>query len=121
VTYILIVIITLKPEFLALSNADRETLLADLAAPIQEFTGQNGGVFFSQRVAGEDDSCRILLAARANMPELFHAFLDAMQKPKAQQYAIATPFVGPEIGIKDLNDPVEVQRATQEIFSAFLD
>jgi hypothetical protein len=113
--HFLVLHIRLKPSFLALSRDEREKVLANIAAPIQEFTGEDGGVIFSEGWRSADDGSYVSLIVSMLTYDLAQAFYHAMERGEVGRYF--------EYGVAfgQIFASASPEDITQHVFRPFLD
>jgi hypothetical protein len=117
---LVIVWITPTQKFIALTTAERRALLGQLAAPIQEWTGADGGVVFSERTNLEDGSWSVVLVIMVRSEGLAEVIRTGMSKAVSDGYFLLGAVQGPFLGLRDSDDPEQAQRLT-DIVAPFLE
>jgi len=84
--FLSIIMLTPKAAFVALSREQREGWLRNVAARLQEFTGADGGVVFSQRVAGANGTWTVILVAQILSADLLSAFAREFESAEVKAY-----------------------------------
>jgi len=119
--FMLVIILTPTQAFLALTETQRVALLQRYAAPIQEWTGADGGVVFSERVSLQDGTWIAILVANVRTPEVTDAFRHSLDAARQEGYLDYTFISGQMIGVTDVNDAEQARLAMERIFRPFLE
>lgn len=119
--FLKVVMLTPKPSFLALSSDERRALLENIAAPLQEWTGADGGVCFSERFAKRDGSSLIVVGITMRSAGVALAFKDALSSPRFEKYFESGELTGEILGTSGVNDPVEARTILERILKPFLE
>lgn len=119
-THLMLVLLTPNDAFLRLSSADRLALMNKIAAPIQEWTGRDGGVCFSERFKSRPRDM-IILGVLIGSAGLADAFDKALKSGDIGSYFTWEALGGDFFGISNLNDDSETQRVMARILQPFLE
>lgn len=117
----LLLVLSPTAEFLALETPERLDLLQRLAAPVQEWTGTDGGVIFSERASFPDGTWIVILGVTIRIKEVGTAFTNAVVAAVQEGYFTVHPVLGPILELTNPGDTEEEKRLTARIFEPFLD
>jgi hypothetical protein len=118
---LLVLVITPTELFRSQSADEKTAMIARLAAPVQEWTGADGGVMFSERVLDASGVSSVVLIVRIQVAQLAQAVLTACETARAAGYVTFTPIFGPEIAMEKPGDRDEADRTLRLISKPFLD
>jgi hypothetical protein len=107
-----------KAEFLALTATERERVLGNIAAPIQEYTGDGGGVIFSELTRDANGREFVVLIVTLTSDETAKAFRDALHSATVAKYFDVGGYSGPLISPNAIPDGADFM---ERIFKPFLD
>src|ERR1700722_13576643 len=105
--FMLLIALTPTAAFLALTVPERHALLQQFAAPIQEWTGQDGGVIFSERVPLENGTWIVILAVTVRSETVVAAFRKALEAAVTGGYVSFHIVAGPILARIDKDDADE--------------
>jgi hypothetical protein len=117
-SYLLVIHAVPKPAFLALSATERERVLGNIAAPIQEFTAGGGTVIFSELTRDANGREFVVLIVTLTSGETAKAFYDALQSATVAKYFDVGGYSGPSISVDDIPDGADFM---ERVFKPFID
>lgn len=109
-----------KPEFLALNEEQRRNLILTVAARLQEWSGEQGGVIFAQRAVAVDGRQIVVLVVSSRTTEFSNALIANMSSGEISAHFTVNGAAGPLISV---NPNVEGSSAVamSMILQQFLD
>lgn len=116
--YLVILTATPTSAFLSKPREERHALLQMIAARLQEWTGEGGGVNFSERITNADGSWGVVLCIAVRDEGLAEAVGAALHSNEvAENFSVGVVF-GELLGYAD---PAEAPSVTERILASFLD
>jgi hypothetical protein len=117
--YLFILRVTPTAAFRSSTNEQRLATLESIAARLQEWTGELGGVIFSERVPIDQETWSVVLCITVRDKGLTEAIV-AEVKNNEQDFGVQIIAHGQHWGILR-DDPEDAARVTKQILSPFLD
>jgi hypothetical protein len=114
------VTLTPTPKFLALSPKERLPILERIIAPVREWTGESGGIFFTERAEFNDGRWIVALGVSILVEQLGEVFQKAIQDAQSDGYFGVWGIAGERLPTA-AEDTRTSRLAMDHIFQQFID